>query len=1095
MAGSSLTQRIGDRRSHHPAQSAMEYLMTYGWAILIISIVLFSLFQLGVFNSSGSTPTAQPGSCRVAKLYSANGGVQASLLGSCSGLKPQFLTQFNGASSDVSLPSTPLSGTGSFTILAWIKTDSTATQGIVTVGNTACGSGVSLSIDSSGYLEEDPSCSTGPTSTPTTVNNGKYHFVGVVYNGAPSNAIQLYVDGVATSSPASQSLNIQTGLNYIGKDASSNYFNGIITNVQIYNTSLSASEIMTLYQEGLGGAPIPLPGMIGWWPLNGNTNDYSGSGNNGVPTGLSGSGGGGGSSSSVATTIATTTISPTCYLLTLATGSGGASATANPANSVGCSAGYFLSGDTTVLTANPSDGYAFTGWAGTSSNSLNPWTFTMPSNAATETASFASMGCGTLPSSISYLIITCYPANIVNGASSATPTNFQQEFPNTPFSATAGNVVMYNGQSGTLMPCWVESSSVIWCNLGADVIGASSSDVGVYYFGLGAPGTNFFISGNDIGEAPQLSSSYGQYDNGNTVFSGYYDFIGTAAPADWTSAGHDINVAVNNGITVSPWGGSIYAGTYVTSSTYGASGASVVDAYGTITSTWPATSYTLTDMGFGTSSTSTGWVASAGIGSYDNNHPDFITTTSSSGTGTQIGSSYTSGTTAVFSTSLASGTSTLYINYASIATQTTTLPTLPMAMGFWVQSASATTYAINWIRDRAYPPSDVMPTASYAATCYPLALSFGNGGTVASPSPASSPGCSANSYTAGQSITLTATANSGYAFSSWTGTLSSSSNPWTFAMPASAVSEQASFASRIWSLTNSLVVAEYGHSCVTDGSYLYSLGGTYRGGVYNYNAVQSGHILGSGVVSTWQTTNMLINPPSSAEYFLSCVTDNSYIYCMGGWNNGGIRSVESAQILGNGQVSVWTQSTNTLYTPTSEESCTITSSNYIYCMGGGSTAVQYAHILGGGLVSAWQPANSLAVALSLDSCITDNSYIYCMGDWSNGNTVQSAQLLPGGGTYAWQTTNSLAVSAYGLSCITANNNIYCMGSSRYPYTQVEYAQILGNGVTSSWATSSTSLVSSGDDTCCVTTGSYAYCMGAQSPSAAVQDISLSTLVT
>jgi hypothetical protein len=33
------------------AQSAMEYLMTYGWAILIISVVLGALFGLGVFSS------------------------------------------------------------------------------------------------------------------------------------------------------------------------------------------------------------------------------------------------------------------------------------------------------------------------------------------------------------------------------------------------------------------------------------------------------------------------------------------------------------------------------------------------------------------------------------------------------------------------------------------------------------------------------------------------------------------------------------------------------------------------------------------------------------------------------------------------------------------------------------------------------------------------------------------------------------------------------------------------------------------------------------------------------------------------------------
>jgi hypothetical protein len=34
------------------AQSAMEYLMTYGWAILIIAVVLSALFMLGLFNPS-----------------------------------------------------------------------------------------------------------------------------------------------------------------------------------------------------------------------------------------------------------------------------------------------------------------------------------------------------------------------------------------------------------------------------------------------------------------------------------------------------------------------------------------------------------------------------------------------------------------------------------------------------------------------------------------------------------------------------------------------------------------------------------------------------------------------------------------------------------------------------------------------------------------------------------------------------------------------------------------------------------------------------------------------------------------------------------
>ncbi|MGC8652234.1 MAG: hypothetical protein ACP5UH_03220 [Candidatus Micrarchaeia archaeon] len=45
-------------KAQSKAQSAMEYLMTYGWAILVVSIVLAALFQLGIFNSSSFVSTA-----------------------------------------------------------------------------------------------------------------------------------------------------------------------------------------------------------------------------------------------------------------------------------------------------------------------------------------------------------------------------------------------------------------------------------------------------------------------------------------------------------------------------------------------------------------------------------------------------------------------------------------------------------------------------------------------------------------------------------------------------------------------------------------------------------------------------------------------------------------------------------------------------------------------------------------------------------------------------------------------------------------------------------------------------------------------------
>lgn len=42
-----------DSKQGMRAQSAMEYLMTYGWAILVIAVVFAALFALNIFNLSG----------------------------------------------------------------------------------------------------------------------------------------------------------------------------------------------------------------------------------------------------------------------------------------------------------------------------------------------------------------------------------------------------------------------------------------------------------------------------------------------------------------------------------------------------------------------------------------------------------------------------------------------------------------------------------------------------------------------------------------------------------------------------------------------------------------------------------------------------------------------------------------------------------------------------------------------------------------------------------------------------------------------------------------------------------------------------------
>ncbi|MCL4376072.1 hypothetical protein M1558_01095, partial [Candidatus Parvarchaeota archaeon] len=46
---------------HKSAQSALEYMMTYGWAILVVVVVAVILYSLGIFNPSSSITTTITG--------------------------------------------------------------------------------------------------------------------------------------------------------------------------------------------------------------------------------------------------------------------------------------------------------------------------------------------------------------------------------------------------------------------------------------------------------------------------------------------------------------------------------------------------------------------------------------------------------------------------------------------------------------------------------------------------------------------------------------------------------------------------------------------------------------------------------------------------------------------------------------------------------------------------------------------------------------------------------------------------------------------------------------------------------------------------
>ncbi len=269
----------------------MEYLMTYGWAILIIAVVLGALFQLGVFNAGTFAPRAPPGACQV---FRPNGPMTSSLInleGVCSGELPQYASIFSGANSVFISGSQPGSQ-GAFTVSFWFDPTSLG-AGTGWAGNmiTSIGNNDNPNTYTVQFLYQSsqtvyingpcPGSIGASASTPlntwsmlTFVDTGSS---GSVYVNAANPNGNYYCT----------SLGNKFNIAYpVGPYITGGAFAGGVSNLQIYNTSLSANEIQYLYDEGIGGSPINLQSLVGWWPLNGNANDYSGNNNNGAPSGV-----------------------------------------------------------------------------------------------------------------------------------------------------------------------------------------------------------------------------------------------------------------------------------------------------------------------------------------------------------------------------------------------------------------------------------------------------------------------------------------------------------------------------------------------------------------------------------------------------------------------------------------------------------------------------------------------------------------------------------------------------------------------------------------------------------------------------------------
>jgi hypothetical protein len=219
------------------------------------------------------------------------------------------------------------------------------------------------------------------------------------------------------------------------------------------------------------------------------------------------------------------------------------------------------------------------------------------------------------------------------------------------------------------------------------------------------------FDGSVAGEAPQLSHSYAQYDNGANVFSFYDNFKCCSLNSSWTISG--VPVTVDNGFSATA---ATSQPSYVVDTGYNVGSNTVIDFYGQAyqSSGW-------VDAGIGTAYSGT-YVPHLAISGGGSSYPGgecspsgVVGSNRNSGVACTSNAFATGPTTAVWSIYAQPSQATYYENYGDPQIVTAEMPSYPLNPALILSNAGNTAYpysnteTMQWYRIRVAPPGGTMP--------------------------------------------------------------------------------------------------------------------------------------------------------------------------------------------------------------------------------------------------------------------------------------------------------------------------------------------------------------------------------------------------
>lgn len=173
---------------------------------------------------------------------------------------------FDGVDDIITAP-IATSNTSNFSLTGWVKLNANnTTQMLLCNGNSSL-NGWGLYLTSNGILNViHGGLVLSPTST--TLNINQWYFLSLVND---AGVTKVYVNGVSVLSTTLATPLPPTSLFYMSSNTiNTEYLNGSMDEVKIYNIPLSAAQVANEYTQNNSG-------LVAYYPLNGNANDAVGS--------------------------------------------------------------------------------------------------------------------------------------------------------------------------------------------------------------------------------------------------------------------------------------------------------------------------------------------------------------------------------------------------------------------------------------------------------------------------------------------------------------------------------------------------------------------------------------------------------------------------------------------------------------------------------------------------------------------------------------------------------------------------------------------------------------------------------------------------